>query len=255
MPSNPPTATTTTVVDNSSNDDQHSAIYPVLDFNKTPLPEYNGHYCKIIDDLFSPSECADLLALAESHTPWSQAAVHYGLGPTQNYVNLEYRNSERILLFDFDAASRIYNKLLPHITEVIELSSGIPYSKEIVGGSQLKGFKYKLIGLNERLSYLKYGPGNYFRSHCDGRLELPDLRRSFITIQIYLGDDIDLQGGATRFSSNRSNNSESYIDVDPKLGRVLIFQQRSLTHSGEEVTKGIKYTLRSDLMFTRELVS
>jgi hypothetical protein len=106
--------------------------------------------------------------------------------------------------------------------------------------------------LNERLSFLKYTPGNYFRSHCDGRLALPDGRRSFITIQIYLGGDNDLLGGATRFLSNRSNNTKNYLDVDPKLGRVLIFQQRNLTHSGEDVIRGTKYALRSDLMYTRK---
>jgi len=40
-----------------------------------------------------------------------------------------------------------------------------------------------------------------------------------------------------------------YIDVLPKKGRVLIFQQARIYHSGEEVTKGVKYTLRSDFFF------
>jgi hypothetical protein len=37
--------------------------------------------------------------------------------------------------------------------------------------------------------------------------------------------------------------------VDPRIGRVLIFQHRRLLHSGDEVTAGIKYTMRSDVMF------
>jgi hypothetical protein len=44
------------------------------------------------------------------------------------------------------------------------------------------------------------------------------------------------------------------IDVDPKVGRVLIFQHRRLLHSGDEVTAGIKYTMRSDVMFQWEAV-
>ena len=39
------------------------------------------------------------------------------------------------------------------------------------------------------------------------------------------------------------------LDVDPKIGRVLIFQHRRLIHSGDEVSAGIKYTMRSDVMF------
>jgi predicted 2-oxoglutarate/Fe(II)-dependent dioxygenase YbiX len=99
--------------------------------------------------------------------------------------------------------------------------------------------------MNERLSYLRYGSGQYFRQHCDGQLELPDGRKSRVTIQVYLGND-DVEGGATRFHDSRSRH---YYDVEPKKGRVLIFQQRNLLHSGEDVTKGLKYALRSDLMF------
>jgi hypothetical protein len=41
------------------------------------------------------------------------------------------------------------------------------------------------------------------------------------------------------------------LDVDPKMGRVLIFQHAHLLHSGDEVQEGMKYTMRSDLMYER----
>lgn len=41
------------------------------------------------------------------------------------------------------------------------------------------------------------------------------------------------------------------LDVTPKNGRVLIFQQRNLLHSGEEVTSGVKLTMRTDMMFEK----
>jgi hypothetical protein len=59
-----------------------------------------------------------------------------------------------------------------------------------------------------------------------------------------------LFGGATTFHSNL--DSEKRMDIDPKAGRVLIFQQRRLLHSGDEVAAGIKYTMRSDLMYEFE---
>ncbi len=40
--------------------------------------------------------------------------------------------------------------------------------------------------------------------------------------------------------------------MDPKIGRVLIFQHKRLYHSGDEVTAGVKYTVRSDVMFEFE---
>jgi hypothetical protein len=39
------------------------------------------------------------------------------------------------------------------------------------------------------------------------------------------------------------------LDVDPRAGRVLIFQHRGLLHSGDEVLEGVKYTMRTDLLF------
>ena len=44
---------------------------------------------------------------------------------------------------------------------------------------------------------------------------------------------------------------ERSLDVDLKVGRVLIFQQLDLLHSGADVTNGIKLTLRTDLMYAR----
>lgn len=104
------------------------------------------------------------------------------------------------------------------------------------------------IRVNERLSFLRYSKGNFFKPHTDGQLSLPDGRKSRVTIQIYLGDD-GVKGGATRILGTK----EKYLDVEPKKGRALIFQQRGVNHSGEEVTEGLKYTLRTDILF-RQIV-
>lgn len=58
-----------------------------------------------------------------------------------------------------------------------------------------------------------------------------------------------IKGGATTF---HSNNMTRRLDVDPKAGRVLIFQHRGLLHSGDEVLEGVKYTMRTDLLFELE---
>lgn len=101
------------------------------------------------------------------------------------------------------------------------------------------------FSINERLSFLRYGPGNFFNIHCDGRLSLPDGRKSRVTLQVYLNED-GLKGGTTRIWGTKRKN---YIDVKPKLGRVLVFQQKGIWHTGEPVTEGVKYAVRSDFMF------
>ena len=102
--------------------------------------------------------------------------------------------------------------------------------------------------VNSRLSFLRYGPGHYFKPHCDGLVDVPVNgveHKSFVTLHLYLNGN-DLEGGATRFWTS---DKKHWLDVHPKLGRVLIFQQRMLLHSGEEVTNGVKYTMRSDFLF------
>jgi hypothetical protein len=42
------------------------------------------------------------------------------------------------------------------------------------------------------------------------------------------------------------------LDVHPKAGRVLLFQHKGLLHSGDYVTAGTKYTMRTDLMYELE---
>ena len=44
---------------------------------------------------------------------------------------------------------------------------------------------------------------------------------------------------------------EKRLDVVPKMGRVLLFQQRDLLHSGDDVMAGTKLTMRTDLMYKR----
>jgi hypothetical protein len=102
----------------------------VFDWSITPPTvqrEYEGSYVKVIDDVFTAEECASLIALAESDAEWKQAAVHYGLEAHQQYVNTEYRNSERILRFDHEAAELIYQRLLPHVQELVELKPEDPW--------------------------------------------------------------------------------------------------------------------------------
>lgn len=55
-------------------------------------------------------------------------------------------------------------------------------------------------------------------------------------------------GGATTFHSDDSKNKQT-VNVYPKAGRVLIFQHNGLLHSGNDVLAGVKYTMRTDLLF------
>lgn len=80
--------------------------------------------------------------------------------------------------------------------------------------------------------------------------------RSFYTLHLYLNESDPhtsapqgpLKGGATTFHSYDMSRE---LDVVPKIGRVLLFQHRGLLHSGDDVLAGLKFTLRTDLMFRK----
>ncbi|KAE9400955.1 hypothetical protein BT96DRAFT_919106 [Gymnopus androsaceus JB14] len=245
-----------------SNSPRSSSAHAVsyIDFASTALAKwYSGSYALVIDDLFSSEECAELIALAESTEwedgkGWQPAKVQARPLPTDQVLDTRFRFNDRILRFDHEVARKIYERVLPFVEKDIGvIKEGSKWARIVGGGNgtQVRG-TWNLVGLNERLSFLRYGPGHFFKDHMDGRLELPDGRKSRVTIQVYLnGSDSDvIEGGTTRFCDpGYSGNDPKYLDVEPKIGRALIFQQRGLYHSGESVQKGLKYTLRTDFMF------
>jgi len=92
-------------------------------------------------------------------------------------------------------------------------------------------------------------------AHFDGAYVTPDeTEESYATLHLYLNDadhqpeGQHLVGGATTFWSY---NGKRRLDVNPKMGSILIFQHDDLLHSGDEVLSGTKITLRTDIMYKR----
>ena len=119
---------------------------PVFDWSTTPhARHYNGFYLKVIDDFLTSEECAALIALAESEDNWKQAAVHYGMGAHENYVNTDYRNNEQILRFDHEAAENLYQRVLPYVQELVEIKRGDKWEGIIGQPGRVSG-TWKLAG-------------------------------------------------------------------------------------------------------------
>ncbi|KAI1392666.1 uncharacterized protein F4822DRAFT_441550 [Hypoxylon trugodes] len=241
-----------------------------IDFSETPLADhYSPYFAMVIDNLFTPEECAAIIASAGSD--WK--ALNIGDS---------WRECQRILSVSPEWANALSERLAPHLPdEAKALKKGDLLSEDIAGSSNLKasqGVKktvWRFSGANERLSFLRYRSGNHFKPHCDALFSASDKEKSFLTCQIYLSDmpggqgDGGSSGGETRFWSSRvgmgrkkSGNienddqqvkDEAFLDVEPKMGRALVFQQRMLWHSGQEVKKGEKFTVRLDLMYKHHL--
>jgi predicted 2-oxoglutarate/Fe(II)-dependent dioxygenase YbiX len=97
-----------------------------------------------------------------------------------------------------------------------------------------------LIGLNERLRFYRYQPGQRFSPHMDHWYQSSERRITLLTVLAYFNDNFD--GGDTRF--------QEQVDqvVRPKRGMVAVFQHK-IRHEGCEVKRGAKYAMRSDVIY------
>ena len=150
----------------------------VIDFAKTPLPAYKDFYAVILDNVLSRDECDQLIKMAEmsagAHTDgkkvenngWRPAMVNAGVG--QEFMAPDYRNSDRIIWDNDILVKRLWERVLQGdgIKEYISKLEGEKY-RQVIGGSFLeKGIKWHVTeqGINERMRFLKYGAGQFFRS-------------------------------------------------------------------------------------------
>ncbi|KAI6084631.1 hypothetical protein F4821DRAFT_261707 [Hypoxylon rubiginosum] len=253
--------------------DAEPITFKQLDFEDTVLKEYKGLYAVVLDNVLSPSECAQLIKLAEASvtdenrnkedgSAWAPALVNVGGGYEVHTPS--YRNSDRIIWDRQDVVDRLWARLarVPQVRDallsfaqkrervVLRARGDAPAAPETV-----KHWDFHRV--NKRMRFLRYGSGQFFRPHCDSPYhEVSDDGHAVMThytLHLYLndskqevGDKADLVGGATSFLSS---DEERKLDVDPKAGRILIFQHRRLYHSGDDVKEGTKYTVRTDIMY------
>ncbi|MCJ1456904.1 hypothetical protein MMC28_007270 [Mycoblastus sanguinarius] len=240
----------------------------IIDFKATELPEYEGYYACVLDNVLSADECANLIRAAKAQTngEWQHAMINVGYGRQE--IDTETRSCGRIIWDNGELASKIWGRCQHLVPEILELKD----KPGITGTASLKkSCTYRTTGLNERMRFLRYFDGNYFRressenikdlfapadvdaAHFDGSYATEENgEASFITMHLYLNEsdeDSLLEGGATTFHA--LDWTGRHMDVIPQVGRVLLFQQKGLLHSGADVTRGVKFTMRTDVMYKK----
>lgn len=239
-----------------------------IDFSQSSLPMYRDRYAVVLENVLSPEECETLIKGAEATAAkgWERAKINIGGG--KQMLMEDERCCGRIIWDSRDLVAKVW-KRIEHVPEVQEITR-LDNCPVIFGnGPAMRGEVWKFSRPNERMRFLKYVGGEYFRPHCDGSYETPDRKeRSYFTLHLYLNDQLTredvegmdkearkeavrtkLFGGATTFHNIEMNQR---LDVNPKCGKVLIFQHRDLLHSGDDVLRGVKYTMRTDLMYSIE---
>jgi hypothetical protein len=187
----------------------------------------------------------------------------------------DYRRNDRCVFESTKLADLLWKRLQPIASELVLVSDEDP-SKQRLASEEFgecpdelrmgytKEGVWQPSGLNECLRFCKYNPGDFFRKHCDACFVRSEDEQSWFTTMFYLNGDFE--GGATRFlhidgpsstchdtQLNAAKDDEVLASVAPEPGLCLLFFQPGLLHEGEDLHKGMKYILRTDMMFQRDV--
>ncbi|ESP04160.1 hypothetical protein LOTGIDRAFT_170992 [Lottia gigantea] len=175
-------------------------------------------------DVFTPEECEDFIEITEKRG-YEEALVNIGAG--MQSLMTDIRNSDRCIVDSHEEAEKIWQRIKDFIP------------------SEWK--KRSVLGLNERLRFLRYDAGGFFKPHYDGNYIRENGEKSYITILLYLNEGFD--GGSTTFLS--AMNEEERVEFVPQTGTILVFQH-DILHEGSKLINARKYALRTDVMFDKK---
>ncbi len=168
-----------------------------------------------IENFLTKKECDELISLSEN-IGYTEAEVSLAQGAK---MMKGLRNNYRVLLNDPVLADKLWNDLKAFVPSTIEQNQA--------------------SGLNEQFRFYKYELDQRFKRHIDGRFKKNESEESRITFMIYLNEEFE--GGETAFDE---------VIIKPKTGNALCFIHE-LKHEGCPVKNGIKYALRSDVMYKK----
>ncbi|CAI7635829.1 unnamed protein product [Penicillium bialowiezense] len=172
-----------------------------IDFERTtpPIPSFKNSIAAVVDNLLTENECKQLLQIAEESTrttlpdstfsapKWERAMINAGGG--RQTMSIDSRKSGRVIFDSSDIADRLLERLMPFIRECeIDVVKNRPLVTGL--GPAKRGEALRLSRLNERLRFLRYEGGDYFRPHWDACYVTPDGKeKSLFTIHLYLNGD------------------------------------------------------------------
>lgn len=131
-----------------------------VDFRYTELPEYEGRYATVLDNVLTKDECDTLVRAAEaqSNGTWEQAMVNIGGGAQALYTDT--RDCGRIIWDEKNVVERIWSRVKGSVPEIEYLKGR---ARVTGNGPVMRGETWKMTRLNERMRFLKYGEGQYFK--------------------------------------------------------------------------------------------
>jgi hypothetical protein len=220
-------------------------LFEISKVKRKDIPEVPGTFQLL--NVFTEEECKRFIEITESLGYLKDAAVS---------LPREIRHNDNLTWVTDEATDQLIWERVKHLTN---------NNPEMFDNQEA-------VGINARFRFYRYSEGDYFKNHIDGAWpgsrvvneELihnayPD-RYSQMTFLILLNEDFE--GGATRFLVNsedptrpaRGNTSVEEVDIRTPIGGVLCFPHGHhplhCLHSSQPISKGTKYIIRTDLLFT-----
>jgi len=165
--------------------------------------------------VLTAAECQSLIARVEAAHP-TPAPIATASGWV---MRPEVRSNSRVIIDDRHLAAELFERILGRLPRSL--------------------LRMRVVGVNERFRFYRYQTGQRFALHQDGTFARSADERSLLTFLIYLNHDFT--GGETAFPEQGQR-------IRPQTGMALLFQHL-LVHEGCPVRSGVKYALRSDIMY------
>jgi len=181
---------------------------------------------------------------------WVKYAEEIGFEKLCSPQTREYAQREcgRISKTDWEMADKLYQRMQSMVEEI---------AKQVVVSSSDR--TYAPITCNGNLRLYKYEKQMSFGRHFDGSESISRYQggNTEITVLVYL---TSCKGGATRFylpnsskrgkKKSKSENSDG-IAFEPEAGAILLHMHgdRCLEHEADPVLDGLKYVLRTDIVY------
>lgn len=171
-------------------------------------------YIMVVRNFLSPDECQKWIDYIEG------SSLEYAAHRATRYM--ANRECYRMQRDDPDLAARLFERIIQCVR--------LPPTP---------------IACNPNIRIYKYTKGHAFGKHIDESNTVPGVGHTRYTILIYLSD---CQGGATSFDPPTGRNP---IKFAPQAGALLVHLHGDdcLVHQGEAVQSGIKYVLRTDIVY------
>lgn len=183
---------------------------------------------RVVSNLLDDAECAALVAWVEAR----------GFASTAASYPATYRNNDRLVVDDPALAAALFDRLRPALPDVLVRD----------------GATWALEGLNPRLRACRYRGGQAFAVHRDGpwcpaAAGADAVRRTWLTVMVYLDDAATFTGGETRFVDGPAG-ARTLATIVPRRGAAVVFDH-AWWHEGRPVTAGTKRVLRTDVLYRR----